>query len=228
MTNLPRPQAPSTEIRLLSTATTGRYLVEPAPQPGAPLLVGFHGYAQRAEHLLEDLRRIPGAAGWTLVAVEALHRFYSPKTRKVVGSWMTSLDRDQAIEDNVAYVQRVVAELRAERGKGKLVFAGFSQWAAMAWRAATRCGPCHGLIVIGGDLPGDVAGSPSLAAPPVLLGRGGQDAFYTGAQFEQDLATLESLGIRAEAVRFDGGHEWGPGFLAAAGRFLERVASQVS
>ncbi len=76
-----------TETRLLSTTTTGRYVVEPGPRPGAPLLVGFHGYGQRAEHLLEDLRRIPGAAGWTLVAVQALHRFYSTRTREVVGSW---------------------------------------------------------------------------------------------------------------------------------------------
>ena len=211
------------ETRLLSTATTGRYLVEPAARAGAPLLVGFHGYGQRAEQLLEDLRRIPGAAHWTLVAVQALHLFYDAKTREVVGSWMTSLDRDRAIEDNVAYVLRVVAELRAERGNGKLVFAGFSQGAAMAWRAAARCGPCHGLVVLGGDLPGDVAQAPSLALPPVLLGRGDEDAFYTGPQVEKDLAALESLGVQAEVVRFQGGHGWGTGFLAAAGRFLERV-----
>ena len=210
------------ETRLLSTATTGRYLVEPA-QPGAPLLVGFHGYAQRAEQLLDELRRIPGAAGWTLVAIQALHRFYSPKTREVVGSWMTSLDRDQAIEDNVSYVRRVVADLQTERGDGKRVLVGFSQGAAMAWRAAARCGPCSGLIILGGELPGDVAQARPRALPPVLLGRGEQDAFYTAPQFERDLATLESLGLQAEAVRFEGGHEWGSGFLAAAGRFLERV-----
>jgi predicted esterase len=211
------------ETRLLSTPTTGRYLVEPAARPGAPLLVGFHGYGQRAEHLLEDLRHIPGSEAWTLVAVQALHRFYSPRTPEVVGSWMTSLDRDQAIEDNVLYVRRVVAELRAERGPGRLVFAGFSQGAAMAWRAAARCGPCHGLVVLGGDLPGDVARDASQVLPPVLLGRGESDTFYTGPQLERDLGALEALGCRAEVIRFDGGHEWGPGFLEAAGRFLERI-----
>jgi predicted esterase len=169
------------------------------------------------------MRRIPGAAGWTLVAVQALHRFYSTKTREVVGSWMTSLDRDPAIEDNVSYVLRVVAELRAERGNGKLVFAGFSQGAAMAWRAAAHCEPCHGLVVLGGDLPGDVAQAHSLVLPPVLLGRGERDTFYTGTQMESDLAALESLGVQAEVVCFDGGHEWGYGFLTAAGRFLERL-----
>ena len=212
-----------TETRLLATATTGRYLVEPACHPGAPFLVGFHGYAQRAEHLLEDLVRLPGAGDWNLVAVQALHPFYSPKTREVVSSWMTSLDRDRAIEDNVAYVRRVVAELRAERGNGRLVFAGFSQGAAMAWRAAARCGPCQGLLVLGGDLPRDVAEAPDLDLPPVLLGRGDRDGFYPLAQLEQDLAALEALGVQAEVVHFEGGHEWGSGFLGATGPFLERV-----
>jgi len=211
------------ETRLLSTTTTGRYLVEPASRPGAPLLVGFHGYAQRAEHLLEDLRRIPGAEDWTLVAVQALHRFYHPKTREVVGSWMTSLDRDQAIADNISYVLRVVAELRAERGSGRLVLGGFSQGAAMAWRAAAHCVPCHGLIVLGGDLPRDVVQIHSLALPPVLLGRGDEDTFYTSQQMEGDLASLQAIGCQAEAIRFEGGHEWGAGFLVAVGEFLRQV-----
>jgi predicted esterase len=93
----------------------------------------------------------------------------------------------------------------------------------MAWRAAAGCQPCHGLLVLGGDLPADVAGSPALTLPPVLLGRGEDDRFYTGPQLERDLASLEGLGADVEVVRFPGGHEWGPGFQAAAGRFLERV-----
>ncbi|NTV74675.1 MAG: hypothetical protein HGA66_10765, partial [Holophaga sp.] len=55
----------------------------------------------------------------------------------------------------------------------------------------------------------------------VLLGR--RDAFYTASQMEKDLAALEALGTLPEVVRFEGGHEWGPGFLEVAGRFLERV-----
>ena len=215
------------ETRLISTPTTGRYLVETGPEAGAPLLVGFHGYGQRAEDLLEELRCIPGAAGWTLVAVQALHRFYSSKTREVVGSWMTSQDRDQAIEDNVAYVGRVVGQLRTTRSGGRLVFAGFSQGAAMAWRAAARCGPCDGLVVLGGDLPGDVAEAPTLALPPLLLGRGEQDTFYTAPQLEKDLANLTARGFHAKVVHFEGGHEWGDAFLVAAGRFLEQIRGQV-
>lgn len=213
-----------TEVRTLSAAVQGRYLVESAGE-GAPLLVGFHGYGQNAEQMLEDLRRIPGSERWTLVAVQALHRFYSPKTQAVVGSWMTRLDREQAILDNVAYVQRVLAELRMDHGNGPLVFAGFSQGAAMAWRAAAHCGPCEGLVVLGGDLPADVAEAPGLRLPPILLGRGEGDPFYTASQLERDLAALASLGIQPEAVRFEGGHAWASDFLIAAGRFLAEIRS---
>jgi len=213
-----------TEIHTLNTTIHGRYLVESAGA-GAPLLMGFHGYGQGAEQLLEDLRRIPGAAGWTLVAVQALHRFYSPKTRDVVGSWMTSQDREQAIQDNLTYVRRVLAELRETQGDGPLVFAGFSQGAVMAWRAAAQCGPCAGLIVLGGDLPLDVAEAVDLDLPCILLGRGNQDPLYTASQLEKDLAALAARGLKAEVIRFEGGHDWAPEFLSAVGGFLEGLRS---
>ncbi|MFN7958452.1 MAG: hypothetical protein U0P46_09040 [Holophagaceae bacterium] len=211
-----------TEVRTLRTETLGRYLVEPARRGGAEagLLVGFHGYGQHAEHLLRDLRRIPGAEAWTLVSVQALHRFYSRQTQEVVGSWMTSLDREQAFADNLAYVGRVVEALRAEGHRGRLVFAGFSQGAGMAWRAAA-CGPSQGLLVLGGDLPRDVADLPALNLPPTLLGRGDGDTFYSAPQLELDLARLAARGFTPEVVRFSGGHEWAPAFLGAAGTFLE-------
>lgn len=216
-----------TETRTLKAATVGRYLVEPAPEAGAPLLVGFHGYGQNAELLLEDLRRIPGASACTRVSVQALHRFYNIKSQAVVGSWMTSLDRDQAIEDNVAYVKQVLAELRAEMGPAKLVFVGFSQGAAMAWRAAAWCGPCDGVIVLGGDLPKDVAEATGLSLPPLLLiGRGESDDWYTADKLAQDLDALGQRGFHAEALRFPGGHEWAPEFLAGAGRFLEKIMTR--
>jgi predicted esterase len=207
------------ETRTLRTDTTGRYLIAPGPV-GAPLLMGFHGYGQSAEALLTDLRRIPGSDRWTLVSVQALHRFYDRKTGEVVASWMTSQDREATIADNLTYVRRVVADLRTETGAAKLVFVGFSQGAAMAYRAAAHLKPCDGLIVLGGDLPKDVAELPGLMLPPVLIGRGEQDSLYTDEQLAKDVAALEARGIQAEVCRFEGGHEWGSDFLEATSRFL--------
>lgn len=214
------------EEHWIATITHGRYLVEPGSlASGAPLLVGFHGYAENAERHLKKLRQIPGAEDWLLCAVGALHPFYNSKTGEVIDSWMTSRGREQAIDDNVAYVARVVAELRRRyEASQRLVFAGFSQGVAMAYRAVARSGlPCHGLIALAGDVPPDVAQAAS-DLPPVLLGRGSEDRWYNEAKMTADLETLGRLGVEVETCVFDGGHDWTPEFWRRCGDFLQRVA----
>ena len=204
--------------------TLGRYLVAPPTQGDpAPLLVGFHGYGENAERHLQALRGIPGVAGWRVASVQALHRFYQTRTGDVVGSWMTSLDRDQAIRDNMAYVRNVVTALRTASDT-PLVYAGFSQGVAMAYRAALGAGHrCDGLIALAGDVPPELQEEPADRWPPVLLGCGRSDEWYTAAKLGADLAFLESRPVAFDTVVFDGGHEWHADFYQAAGRFLERI-----
>ena len=107
-----------------------------------------------------------------MVSVEALHLFYT-RTRDVVGCWMTRVLREEAIEDNLGYVARVLEDVRRDPAAGDgVVFAGFSQGVAMAYRAAARAGAtCRGLVALGSDMPPDVAESRAVL-PPILLGRG--------------------------------------------------------
>jgi predicted esterase len=216
---------PEVLARSLATTTHGRFLVCPCSRPAPhPLLVGFHGYGENAERHLDQLRRVPGAEGWLLVAVQGLHRFYSGKMEDVVASWMTRQDREQAIADNVAYVNAVVAAVVREYETTALVFAGFSQGVAMAYRAALA-GEWRpdGLIALGGDIPPDVRPlGPAGRHPPVLVGRGTADGWYTAEKLEADLAHLRAIGVSPEVVVYDGGHEWTHTFHAAAGRFLAR------
>lgn len=203
--------------------THGRYLVAPADGPGpVPLLVGFHGYGEHAERHLADLDRIPGSARWTRVAVQALHRHYSESRRHVVGSWMTRQDRELAIADNIAYVRDVVSAVRgAHETTDTLVYCGFSQGAAMAYRAALRAGhKCRGVVVLAGDVPPELRSDPVPTWPPILIGRGRLDAWYTQEKMDADLAFLESTGVPVTPLVFDGGHEWTDDFRAEAGRFL--------
>ena len=210
-------------VHTIETATHGRYLVEPAAAPaGAPLLVGFHGYGEHAERHLAELRRIPGSGRWLRVAVQALHRHYSEGARHVVGSWMTRQDRELAIADNIAYVRAVLDEVRtAHPATGTLVYCGFSQGVAMAYRAAARCGhACHGVVALGADSPPELRGDPAVAWPPILIGRGRTDAWYTQDKLDADRTSLAGAGAAVEILVFDGGHEWTAAFRAAAGRFL--------
>ncbi|PYQ02906.1 MAG: phospholipase [Acidobacteria bacterium] len=215
-----RPQS-----RFIAAGVHGRYLMDAPAGPGPhPLLVGFHGYKENAEAHLEQLQRVPGAARFVLVAVQSLHLFYS-KSGDVVGSWMTRLGREHAIEDNVRYVGAVVAEVKRHLpAAGGLVYAGFSQGASMAYRAAARAGhACDGLVALGGDMPPEIADDLSTKLPPVLIGRGEGDEWFTREKLELDLGRLARLGVSARSVVFAGRHEWTDEFRAAMGEFLSSI-----
>ena len=194
---------------LIAATVHGRYLVQRGP--AERLLVGFHGYAENAEAHIEQLIKIPGSGDWTVVSVQALHAFYAGRTQQVVASWMTRQNRDLAIADNVAYVRSVVETLdRPET----LMFIGFSQGAAMAYRAAANV-KCNGVIALGGDVPPDVTAN----LPPVLIGRGVRDEWYSNEKLENDLRFLRTITDVTSCV-YDGGHEWTDEFREAAARFL--------
>ena len=213
----------SCQSRQITTRVHGHYLFAAPPDP-AGCLVGFHGYGENAERHFAELRRIPGAAGWALCAVQALHPFYN-RQGEVIASWMTRFDREHAIADNVAYVAGVVGELRRELPpRTCVVYLGFSQGAAMAYRAAAACGQCcQGLIVLGGDLPPELADRDLSGFPPVLLGRGSSEEWYDAARMEHDVELLTGKGVDVRPVIFSGGHEWTDEFRAAAGRFLHEI-----
>ena len=223
----PPRSGPAATVHTIAATTHGRYLVAAADgMEPSPLLVGFHGYGEHAERHMAELDRIPGSGRWIRVAVQALHRHYSEGARHVVGSWMTRQDRELAIADNVAYVRAVMDEVRtAHPTTGTLVYCGFSQGVAMAYRAAARCGlACQGVIALGADAPPELRGDAAVPWPPILIGRGRNDTWYTPEKLEADLAALRGAGAAVESLVFDGGHEWTDDFRAAAGRFLATLA----
>jgi len=215
------------EERHIATLVHGRFLVEaPADPAGCPLLVGFHGFGETADKSLEELRKIPGAAQWVLCAVQGLHPFYN-RTGDVIASWMTRQDRELAIADNIRYAASVVAEMqRTLPVSGRLAFLGFSQGAAMAYRAAAGSGhACHGVVVLGGDVPPELETRDLGLFPPVLLGRGSSEEWYDAAKMEHDVELLRRKNIDVRPLVFTGGHEWTNEFRAAAGTFLREVFS---
>lgn len=203
------------EVRSVPAMVHGRYLVRRGP--AERLLVGFHGYGEDAEIHLSQLLKIPQIDRWTVVSVQALHPFYSGRTRQIVASWMTSQDRELAIADNKAYVRSVVSAFPTPRA---LVFEGFSQGTAMAYRAASDHPRAAGLIALGGDVPPEV----TAALPPVLVGRGERDDWYSREKFEKDLKFLNAI-TKVSSLVFDGGHEWTDDFAAAAAEFLQRLVA---
>lgn len=207
------------ETRTVPTQTHGRYLVD-IPGHSRGTLVGFHGYQENAAINLEALRSIANGRPIGLVSVQGLHRFYT-RANDVVAGWMTKEDRELAIADNTAYVARVLSAVADEFGITRpLIYVGFSQGVAMAYRAAVLVQrPCDGIIALAGDVPPDVA---PLAAslPAVLLGRGTEDTWYDAEKAAADLAVLRPA-TSVVAHVFKGGHAWDPGFITRAGEFVD-------
>ncbi len=209
----------------MAATTHGRYLVAPADGP-APFLVGFHGYAEPADLQLERLRDLPGAERWTLVAVQALHRFYlGRRNDHVVASWMTRQDRELAIADNLAYVGAVLdAEWARRQGTGAVVFAGFSQGVAMAFRAATASRlPVAGVLAVGGDVPPELDRAALGRVGRVLLCRGARDQWYSTEKFAADQSRLAAAGVAVTSAVLDAEHEWTTALLVPAAAFLKAI-----
>jgi predicted esterase len=212
-------------LRTVRTSTHGRYLMA-IPELSRATLVGFHGYKENAAMQMDVLRRISGDRPVGLISIQGLHRFYS-RGGDVVASWMTKEDREHAIADNVDYVSNVLTAVAVEFGITRpLIYVGFSQGVAMAFRAAALVQrSCDALIVLAGDVPPDVV---PLAAslPAVFYGRGDSDDLYPAAQAAKDLALLRAAGVQVREQTFAGGHEWSAAFIEKSTAFVdERISS---
>jgi predicted esterase len=213
--------------RNVATTTHGRFLIaRPSPSDAAPLLVGFHGYAEAAETQMARLQSIPSADEWVVVSIQGLHRFYQRRADEVIASWMTRQDRELAIADNLVYVSAVIEDVMRERPAPYVVFAGFSQGVAMAFRAAaagTR--PVAGVIAAGGDVPPEIEPAGLARVGSALVCKGVRDEWYSTAKFDADLRRLREADVRVQQLEFDGGHEWSDAVIAAAGTFLRDLRS---
>lgn len=209
----------------------GRYLVRPAAAPRAHCwLVGFHGQGQTAEAFMEALDRVPRGPAWLVASVQGLNRYYLGRAQAIAANWMTSQDREIVIADNVAWVDTVLDRLEGEFGAPRaIVFAGFSQGVAMAYRAGLLCRRTCDAIVAGcGDVPPELKTAATRPWPRILAATGAADAWYTPARLEADAAFLRAQRPDADTLVFDGGHEWSDALAAAAGGLMRRVEAGVA
>ncbi len=209
------------KVHAVPTLTHGRVLVREAravAQKG--LLVGFHGYMESAQTQMERLEAVPGSSAWTLVSIQGLHRFYRGRSDQVVASWMTREDREAAIADNLAYVSAALEEVPHNEST-RVVYAGFSQGVAMAFRAGllgvTRT---IGIAAVGGDVPPELLTDAALQFPAILFTRGAHDEWLTQARFDRDVGAMAMRGVALTAKVYDGAHEWNADVSSQIGDFL--------
>jgi predicted esterase len=204
-------------------STHGRYLVVPtAASNPAPILVGFHGYGENADTQLSRLRVIEGSERWLVVSIQGLHRFYQRRTEEVVASWMTRQDRELAIADNLTYVSAVLEAVSAAwPTRPSIVFAGFSQGVAMAFRSAVNSSAERvAVIAVGGDIPPEIEPGALARLSSTLICRGSAEEWYTAEKLAQDASRLRKSGVDVTAMELPGGHQWSDDANRAVSGFL--------
>jgi len=213
--------------KTIAATIHGRYLMSDGrAEEARNVLVGFHGYAEGADAQFERLRSTPGADRWRIVAVQGLNRFYDRRTNSVVAGWMTRQDRELAIGDNLAYVASAIDEACRGTTVTRVVFTGFSQGTAMAYRAAAASRlPVTGVIAVGGDVPPELGPDRLGALGRVLVCRGARDDWYTPEKFQADVHRLRTAGADVVAFEFEGKHEWSAPVLERAAAFLRELES---
>ncbi|HTS89801.1 MAG TPA: dienelactone hydrolase family protein [Gemmatimonadales bacterium] len=199
---------------------------------GAPvreLWFALHGYSQLAERFAATLRALDDGAT-AIVVPEALSRFYletgldGHHGDRVGASWLTREDRDQDLEDHLAYLDLLASQVTERLDhKPRVGVLGFSQGSVMAARWALRGAVLPDRLVLwGASLPGDVeprALADRLGSCPIELVAGDRDPFVPENSIEAAAHDLRACGASANASRFSGGHLIAPlALLRAAGR----------
>jgi predicted esterase len=145
------------------------------------------------------------------VAPEGLSRFYlDAGAGKVGASWMTREDREQEIADYLAYLDQVRARLVPPV---PLTVLGFSQGVATAARWAVNAAPAPVRLVAWGSLLPEETPAARLLPIRVTYVVGEQETWAPPPAVEAQAAALGSAGVRADVVRFTGGHEIRPEVL---------------
>jgi predicted esterase len=133
---------------------------------------------------------------------------------------MTREDRELAIADNLVYVASALDVVPHDEAT-RIIYAGFSQGVAMAFRAGVRGHRrAAAVIAAGGDVPRELLEDASLEFPPVLLARGERDDWYTAAKFDADVSALTARRISVQPVTYAGAHEWNASVAALVGEFV--------
>tara|TARA_B110000503_G_C7161004_1_gene419677 strand:+ start:3424 stop:4071 length:648 start_codon:yes stop_codon:yes gene_type:complete len=191
-----------------ATKTARYFTLGPALTEESKVLIALHGYGQLPEYFLKRFQPLADL-GWTIVAPEGFHRFYTAGTSGRVGaSWMTKEDRLTDMVDYVRYLDELAAHLMLTDCRPVLL--GFSQGVATAARWASLGQVSFSrLIFWAGVFPPDLDWNHEiqpLIATPIDVALGDSDPYFN-VQLLQDTATLlEKHGIPHTSHTFEGGH----------------------
>lgn len=112
---------------------TYRYEVSDTKSESETVIYALHGYGQLAKFFIRKFSKVFGDT--LVVAPEGMHRFYLKGSSGRVGaSWMTKESREDDIEDNIHWLNKLDRFITEKHQPKRKILLGFSQGGATAAR----------------------------------------------------------------------------------------------
>ncbi len=188
------------------------YTLGPTGPEAEEIWFVLHGYGQLANYFIRNFECLDNGKR-LIVAPEALSRFYVGRNPSRVGAtWMTQVEREQEIQDYIAYLNQVaflILDVVESRRKPMTVL-GFSQGATTASRWVTMGRlPAQHLIMWAGQIAHDLdldEYGPVLSALNPFFVIGDNDEYVTPEGLQKEKERLESHDIAYRHIPFEGEH----------------------
>ena len=173
----------------------------------------LHGYGMLSEFFIKKFECILNDST-VVIAPEGSNRFYLENNYYRVGaSWMTKLDKEKDIEDNISFIKTLYSNIVDEIGHSnfKLNTLGFSQGGAtlVRWIMSNNI-TIDSLILWGSDVPKDCLTEEKKSrwsSIDVKLFIGNQDEYINEENKQKVIDLINSYGLKYELVEYEGSHK---------------------
>jgi predicted esterase len=194
----------------ISTQKTARYAtIGDMGSKVTEILMVLHGYGQIADRFIQKFECIL-KPGRIVIAAEGMHRFYLEGTSGKVGaSWMTRVDREKDIKDNMTYLEGLFDELMRLYRPNSIQLLGFSQGGATACRFIAHTNhKINQLWLWSSMVPPDLDYKEfnSKFVPTTVL-YGNEDRFASVASYQKEINEFKEKINPFKVIAFEGGHQ---------------------
>ena len=173
----------------------------------------LHGYGMLSEYFVKKFECIIDETT-LVIAPEATNRFYLGNNYNRVGaSWMTKLDREQEISDNILFLDKLFSIIKKDIGHDnfKLNTLGFSQGgpALVRWLMSNKLNT-NSLILWGSDIPKDslvIENKSRWNSMNLKIVIGKNDEYINEEKKQEFVGVVKSYGLKYDLIEYEGSHK---------------------
>ena len=198
----------------ISISKTGKYSqIGKSSKKINNVWIVLHGYGLLSEYFVKKFACIIDETT-LVIAPEATNRFYLANNYTRVGaSWMTKLDREQEISDNILFLDKLFSIIKKDIGHDnfKLNTLGFSQGgpALVRWLMSNKFNT-NSLILWGSDIPKDslvVENKSRWKSMNLKIVIGKHDEYINDEKRQEFVGVVKSYGLKYDLVEYEGSHK---------------------